>query len=219
MSKWLLGLAIGLCGACGAALAADYRVEATKDTPPAELAPDVVAQISPTGYKVFQGEKRVVCEIWLAKKWATKSDGQAAENILYPFQIGSLMGVLRFPRKGADFRGQDIAAGVYTLRYADQPVDGNHVGTFATRDFLLMVPAAADQSPATIPEMDLFKASAQSAESTHPAIMPLVKSDATDAPAMRHIEENDWWAVRLSGQDAQNKKRALEAIVAGKAAE
>ena len=129
-----------------------------------------------------------------------KSDGQPADTILYPFEVGVLMGVLRFPRKGADFRGQDIASGVYTLRYANQPVDGNHVGTFDTRDFLLMVPASADQSPATIPEMDLFKTSAESAESTHPAIMPLVKPDAADAPAMRHVEEQDWWAVRLSGQ-------------------
>jgi hypothetical protein len=219
MSKWLAGLAIGLCVASGAARGAEYRVEASKDAPPAALASEVAAQILPTGYKVFEGEKRVVCEIWLAKQWAVKADAQPIESVIYPFEVGSLMGVLRFPRKGADFRGQDIAAGVYTLRYADQPVDGNHVGTFETRDFLLMVPAAADRSPATIAEMDLFKASATSAESSHPAIMPLVKSEAADAPALEHIEAHDWWAVRLANKDAQGKKRTLELIVVGKSAE
>ena len=104
------------------------------------------------------------------------------------------MGVLRFPRKGADFRGQEIAAGAYTLRYGDQPVDGNHVGTFDTRDFLLLLPAGADESPAALAEADLFEKSAQAAGSTHPAILPLVKPAGDGAkPTLRHIEEKEWW--------------------------
>jgi hypothetical protein len=203
-----------------AAWAADYRVEATKGgLPTADLAADVAARISSEGLKVIQGEKRVVCEIWPAKKWALKADFKASDTIKYPFEVGELMGVLKFPRKSADFRGQDIAAGTYTLRYADQPVDGNHVGTFETRDFLLLVPASADQSPDPIAEMDLFKTSATSAESSHPAIMPLIKTDASDAPAVHEIEGHEWWALRFAGQDSQGKKHVLELIVAGKAAE
>jgi hypothetical protein len=218
MSKWLAALALVLVWNASS-LSADYRVEATSDPPPSELAADVVAQLAPKGYKVIQGEKRVVCEVWPAKSWKVKADFHPSDTILYPFEVGELIGALRFPRKGADFRGQDIAAGVYTLRYGNQPVDGNHVGTFDTRDFLLMVPAADDQSPATVAEADLFKESAQSAGSTHPAIMPLLKPEKPGPAALRHVEEKEWWALHVPGKDSKGGDQSVELIVVGKAAE
>jgi hypothetical protein len=219
MARWLAMSAALVLLATTSGLAADYRVEPTKDESPAgELSADIVAQLSPTaGFKVMQGEKRTVCEIWPAKKWSLRSDFKPSDTILFPLTSGSLVGAIRFGRKAADFRGQDIAAGVYTLRYANQPVDGNHVGTFPTRDFLLALPAADDQSAAPIAEMDLFKLSAKTTESTHPAIVPLVKPEALEPlPGMRHFEEQDWWAARFSDTDA---KVVLELIVVGKAAE
>jgi hypothetical protein len=204
---------------CGpsAVLADDYRVEAASGpAPAADLSADVAAQLSPAGFKVIQGPKKVVCEIWPAKQWMTKADAKLAEGVIYPLEIGQLIGVLRFPRKGADFRGQEIPAGVYTLRYGNQPVDGNHVGTFETRDFLLLLPARTDQSPQPIAEADLFKTSAQSAESSHPAIMPLVKAEEGDAPAIHQLDGHEWWAVRFVG-NSKAGKLPLELIVAGKA--
>ena len=43
-----------------------------------------------------------------------------------------------------DFRGQEIKKGVYTLRYGQQPEDGNHIGTSELADFLLAIPAGVD---------------------------------------------------------------------------
>ncbi len=200
------------------ALAAEYRVETIKEAPGGQLSAEIASQLSPTGFKVLLGEKRVVCEIWPAKQWTAKADFEASETVLFPLEPGTLVGALRFARAGADFRGQEIPAGVYTLRYANQPVDGNHVGTFETRDFLLMLPASADQSPGPMAEMDLLETSAKSAESTHPAIMPLVKAAPGAAPALRHLEDQDWWTLRLAGKDAKGGKLSLELIVVGKAA-
>ncbi len=143
---------------------------------------------------------------------------QKSETITYPLTPGSLVGVLRFVKRGADFRGQEIPSGIYTLRYADQPVDGNHVGTFETRDFLLMTPAKIDQSAAPVAEMDLFKNSAKAADSGHPAIMPLVQAEAGDVPGLRHLEDQDWWTARFAakvpkGGDAATGKLPLELIV------
>jgi hypothetical protein len=218
MNRWFAAAAVILF-ASATAHGADYRVEATSDPPPSELAADVVAQLAPKGLKVIQGEKRVVCEVWPAKSWKVKGDFKPSDTILYPFEVGELIGALRFPRKGADFRGQDIASGVYTLRYGNQPVDGNHVGTFDTRDFLLMVPSGDDQSPATIAEADLFKESAESAGSTHPAIMPLLKPEKPGPAALRHVEEKDWWALHVPGKDSKGGDQSVELIVVGKAAE
>ena len=205
----------------GPLLAQEYRIEPFEAVPPPDaLSGQVAAALSGSGFKVMQGEKRAVCEIWIAKQWDVNPDFTPSATVLYPLKLGSLVGALRFARKGADFRGQEIASGVYTLRYGNQPVDGNHVGTFDTRDFLLMVPASGDTSPAAIAEMDLFKSSAESAGSTHPAIMPLVKPDAAgELPALRHLEEQEWWTARFGGEGADGKKVVLEVVVVGKAAE
>lgn len=219
-TKWSVLPVVLLLMMPGAALAADYRVEAFEAAPPEELAPQIVAQISSTGFKVIKGKSRTVCEIWPAKQWELTEGFTPTPMILYGLKPGSLVGALRFPRKGADFRDQEIASGAYTLRYGNQPVDGNHVGTFATRDFLLMVPAADDKSPDTIGDEDLFAESAESAGSSHPAILPLVKADGDgDLPAIRHMEEQDWWTVRFGGKGSGGEKAVLELIVVGLADE
>jgi hypothetical protein len=215
MTKWLAAIcAILILGQT--ALAADeYKVEKLDDGPPADvLSAEVVAKLAPTGHKVVAADGKTVCEIWLAKQLDVKPNFEPTLTILYPLRSGSLVGALRFPQKGSDFRGQEIASGVYTLRYADQPEDGNHIGTFETRDFLLMLPAAADRDPKTLEGDDFFATSAEAAGSTHPAIIPLLKPRAGDAPAMRHVEDMEWWVLRLPAG-----KQTLELVVEGKAAE
>ena len=55
-----------------------------------------------------------------------------------------MLGALRFPGEGHDYRDQTIAKGVYTLRYGLQPVNGDHLGVSTYRDYALLVPAAKD---------------------------------------------------------------------------
>jgi hypothetical protein len=220
MTRWLAVLAAVLIWG-PATLAADgYKVEKLEDGPPADdLSAEVVAKLAPTGHKVLDEGGKTVCEIWLAQQLAVKADFEPTLTINYPLESGSLVGALNFPRKGSDFRGQDIGKGAYTLRYGNQPVDGNHVGTFETRDFLLMLPAASDRDPKMLEGTDFFTTSAEAAESTHPAIIPMLKPQAGEAPAVRHVEEMEWWVLQLAGSDAQGGKQPLELVVAGKAAE
>jgi hypothetical protein len=217
MTKWLAAVAAMVLWSSMALAADEYRIEKLEDGPPADdLAAEVIEKLQPTGFKVVNGDNKSVAEIWLAKELAVKDGFEPTLSILYPLETGSLVGALRFPLKGSDFRGQEIARGTYTLRYGQQPVDGNHVGTFDTQDFLLLLPAASDRDPATLPGTDFFATSAEAAGSTHPAIMPLLKPTEGDAPALRHIEEAEWWAARLPGNGG---KVPLELIVVGKAAE
>jgi hypothetical protein len=218
--QWLILLGMFLLCSVPSTRAADYRVELLKSPAPADdLPPEIASQLAPTGFKVLQGEKRTLCEIWPSKSWAVNAGFQPSDSVLYPLNVGEFIGVLRFPRKGADFRGQDIASGLYTLRYGNQPVDGNHAGTSPTRDFLLVLPASADPSPKPLTDKEMFKISAQSAESSHPAILSLVKAEADgDLPSMRHLEEHDQWTVRFAGNGAASKV-ILELIVVGRAAE
>jgi hypothetical protein len=220
MTSWLAALVAVFLSGTTVLAAGGYRVEKLPDGPPADdLAAEVVAALSTTGYKVLDADGKPMLNVWLAKEVATNADFQPTLEILYPVTSGSLVGAVNFPRKGADFRGQEIARGTYTLRYANQPQDGNHVGTFETRDFLLMLPAASDRDPKTLAGDDFFATSAEAAQSTHPAIIPLLKPGEGAAPAMRHVEEVEWWVLKLEGAAAKGAKQPLELVVVGKAAE
>jgi hypothetical protein len=204
------------------AAAQEYHVAKLESAPPADaLAPEIATLLSPTGLKIGQGDSRVVCEVWLCKEWSIAADAKTTAEIQFPFTPGQVLGVCRFPRKASDFRDQEVPAGVYVLRYAQQPVDGNHVGTFPTRDFAALLPAAKDRSAGPLDYKMLTTLAKETTGTAHPAIRPLLKP-AADAPAVRSDEEKQWTMVRLVGKTkagAAVQELAMELVVAGVAAE
>jgi len=205
--------------------AAEHRAQPLKEAAPADvLAKEIQAQLADEGFRVLRGTKRVVCDIWPAKEWPLAADFKPTGELLYPFRVGQFLGVLRFKYKSPDFRDQSIPAGVYTMRYAQQPVDGNHVGTSPTRDFVLLVRAEDDKTVAPIEYKKLAELSKTAAESSHPALLPLRKVDkpADKPPAMHHDEEHDWWVLEFAGTGRAGEKTAslnVRLLVAGVAAE
>ena len=72
---------------------------------------------------------------------------QVAGGLTYrEIQPTTVVGAVRFPQAWSDYRKQKIPAGVYTLRLAVQPENGDHMGTAPYNDFLLLSPAAKDTS-------------------------------------------------------------------------
>lgn len=215
--------AAALLVASSAALAADYAVAPLMQGPPKGVATEIAKLLAPAGLKVTSSN-RTVCEIWLLKQWPAKEGFKPSTSILYPFEMGELLGVIRFPRKAGDFRGQEIPSGVYTLRYALQPEDGNHVGTSETRDFLLMLPVTADTTAKVLDKEALFKLSKEVAQTPHPAMLSLLpaKGEADAMPAMEHDETRELWSVRVAGKAAAGGKttdQMIQLVVVGKAAE
>jgi hypothetical protein len=215
-------LALLLCAA--QACAQDYRVETLSSPPPAEgVAPAILEQVTDTGFKVIKGKNRTVCEIWPAKEWSVKADFSPDITILYPFEMGELIGLVRYPRKGEDFRGQEIGSGVYTMRYSLQPVDGNHVGTSDTRDFIALLPADKDSDPKPLDKDALFKLSREASSTTHPAILALLTAgDSESLPAIVHNESRELWSLRFANQAKagdQASKLVVELVLIGKAPE
>lgn len=201
-----------------------YRIEAIAEAAPADaLAEEVAAALGSSGVKIVKGESRTVAEFWFCKTWPAKEGFKATDAVAYPFAQGQLIGVVRFRNRGSDFRDQKIAKGVYTLRYAYQPEDGNHVGTSPTRDFLLLVAADVDKSakPADLPA--LVEQSAAAAESKHPAMFALKAAKGDGAmPTLAHDEAADLWIATVAGKtDAGGKTAALPVgiVVVGHAEE
>jgi hypothetical protein len=198
-STWLLGPIVTLAVAV-ASHAASFRVEALPEGPPADdLSPAVRAQLDSTGVRVIRGAKTVLCDFWFCKDLATADDFKPTGQQHYPFREGQLIGAVRFARSGSDFREQELVEDVYTLRFALMPEDGNHIGVFPTRDFLLLVCARDDAEPAVIEDLEeLNELSMEAAQASHPAMFPLLQvlEGGDGMPRMRHNEEQDWWIVR-----------------------
>ena len=177
-----------------------YKVEVLKEGPPAALAGEFKEALSGSGYRVVDDQGKSYAEFWLRKAVpATKKPAGPEGAILFPVLAeGELLGALRFPGEGHDYRDQTIAKGIYTLRYGLQPVNGDHLGVSTFRDYVLLVPAAKDKSVADLPPKRLEQQSAESAGTSHPAVLMLLAAPAgsTAEPAMVHDETlNTWGAV------------------------
>ena len=220
----ILVVFIALAALAGTAAAQEYHVAKVEAAAPADdLSPEVAALLQPTGFKLVKGESRTVCEIWLCKEWPISADAKTTAEVITPLTPGQLIGVIRYPRKASDFRDQEIPAGVYTLRYGQQPVDGAHVGTSPTRDFLIASPAASDKNPAPLDYKALVAAGKETTGASHPAILSLQRpGQAAEPLSVREEAELEWTIVRFTGKTKAGdavKDLPLEAVLVGVAKE
>ena len=220
----ILTMAAIVCCVCLPSVAQEYRAAKIETAAPADaLSPEIAALLEPAGFKLMKGESRTVCEIWLCKEWPVAADAKTGNDVINPLTAGQLIGVIRYPRKAADFRDQEIPAGIYTLRYGQQPVDGAHVGTSPTRDFLIASPAEKDQSPAVLDYKALVAAGKEASGTSHPAILSLQRpGDSKEPLAVREDAEKEWTIVRFTGHAKAGgtmKDLALEAVLVGVAKE
>jgi hypothetical protein len=90
----------------------------------------------------------------------------------------------------SDYRGQRLAAGLYTLRYQTLPQDGNHMGVAPNPDFLLASPTANDSRPdESYVSKKLVALSTKSTGMNHPAVIAL--ESAGEAGTIAKDERGD----------------------------
>ncbi len=195
----------------------DYRIESVNEPASADgLAPAIAAELSQQAVRVYR-RGRPLFDIWLCRQLSVPSL-QVPADVLFPFQPGQLVGVIRVHRKTTDIRSQDIEAGTYTLRFGLQPVDGAHVGTSPTRDFLLLLPLARDTQPGLLEYKQLTEWSAEVAGTSHPCLLSLQR--ATGDEPVRQLEDRGWWLVRLElpvVHEGKPHRLAADLVVEGQA--
>lgn len=197
ISIWIL-----LLSTIAGPLAAAQKVE--RIGAPTGVADAVQHAVENKGYRVTL-DGGWSAELWVTNDLKTgKNDAPAA---LYPeLTNGEFVGVVTFSQAMTDYRGQNIPAGTYTLRYQALPQDGNHLGVAPNPDFLLAIPAANDSSPdATYPYKKLVALSAKSTATNHPAVLAL---DSAGAPStITKNERNDTvFSVALPSQQGTAEK-------------
>lgn len=166
------------------AATAQANVESVVAAPSASEA--VIKAVSDHALRVNTAGNTV--QLWPAK--AVTGEANAADGALYPdLPRGAFAGVIQFSSEAADFRGQKIPAGTYTLRYAVLPSDGNHLGVAPSPDFFLLVPTANDTNPDTVlPYQRLVRLSGRAAGTNHPAAFSLTAA-AKKSPSMNTNEK------------------------------
>ena len=199
-AQYLAGFAIvALLCLSSAAAAQDYKAAAGAVPVPPEISAPVRALLSPASISVT-GPSGPFCEIWLRAGIPAAAQTNSALGVTYGQLVdGSLVGAIHFDAAVKDFRNQTIQPGTYVLRYALQPVDGNHQGVSDYRDFLLLTPAAADTSAANLADKDLYALSRKASGAGHPSVWSLVPADSapTLLPGVAHDTSDDFWVLYL----------------------
>jgi hypothetical protein len=201
------GLLAVLVTACGFFLAGfasaqtpSYKVEKSSAPPPTELSAAVRDALAPDELRV-NAANGVFCEIWLRKSVSPAASPAKEFGVTFgQIPEGTLVAALRLSHETQDYRNQTIPAGVYTLRYALIPVDGNHLGIAAQRDFLLLGPATKDSDPAALTRDQTLDLSRAASGTGHPSVWSLGPPDsgAGTLPSVAHQQGNDTWALAFN---------------------
>lgn len=177
---------------CLASLAQAGKVESLGSLTISGVPAAITQVLDSQGQSLKIADGTSLCNIWLRKSVPVRTTKDS--GALYPQLAESiLVGVISFPQAVTDFRGQPIASGTYTLRYALMPDDGNHLGVAPDRDFLLLVRAVDDPDPAAVFKFaDLVGLSKKAAGSNHPGVFSLTQPGATSATALTKNAEDHW---------------------------
>ena len=152
-----------------------------KVAPPDALAPAVRKLLDEQALVVRDGDAELLA-VWFRTEIPAKATAEQIKNGLTYREIpeGALVGAIRFPEKFTDFRKQEIAAGVYTLRFMVQPDIGDHTGTAPHADFCLMCQAAKDKTPDDMEPKKVIEVSSLVNEGRHPAVLLLWPNNGKD---------------------------------------
>jgi hypothetical protein len=178
----------------GMAYGQTYKVENAGAPPAADLPKPLQDTLESQGARVVNDQGATLLEVWLPKTVPTSSTASGSSDFLYgSLSEGVFLGVLHFPAQGADFRGQAIKPGFYTLRYGLIPQDGNHMGVNPTRDVLVLCPVAADSDLGRALKFDdLVKLGRQSSGTPHPGVLVGVPVNGDSFPAVLKDDQGRW---------------------------
>ncbi len=217
----LLLLSLAVLSLTVTATGQEYTVEMFAAPAPEELAPAVRESLSHHAVRVL-GPKGPFCDIWLRDPVPVKAGAAMQLGIAYnQLRQGSLLGAIHFHREVTGYRKQRVQPGVYTLRYALHPVDGNHMGVAPQRDFLLLAPADDDRTTEALPFDELMNLSHKVTGTPHPSVWSLVEpeDDPDSLPALIHWEEENLWMLYLKAQAGEGVEFPLALVIVGYAPE
>ena len=159
---------------------------------PQDFSEAVRDALSPDGHTVSIAGKPTAT-MWFREELPQTNTAEPDLGVSFGTLLESvLVGVVTLDSRWTDYKGNSISEGHYTMRYAVQPADGNHMGVSIYRDYLLLIPAAGDADPAaefthdTVVEMSMKGL-------THPSVLALFPVwESVSAPALQKNDMDQW---------------------------
>jgi hypothetical protein len=176
-------LALNLTNLC----AAELTVRVADKEPPKDLDASIRAVLQQKAVQLMDGDK-AVWEFWLVGELPLQAKPASLAKALDALKQPALIGAVSVPKAMRDYRDDELAAGIYTMRFALQPQDGNHLGTAEFSYFAALTPAKLDTKPDGIADYKaLVKASSKETSTDHPLILSLrpAGAEAGDAPTLQ----------------------------------
>jgi hypothetical protein len=174
------------------------------------LSESIRGSLEKSGYRVLAPDGSLQCEIWFRDGLPVEEKSEAA-GAVYRLAESELIGVIRFTKSMVDFHGQQTKPGIYTMRYELLPDDGYHLGAAPTRDFVLLLPGAADKdATAHYKFSELLSLSTQASGTSHPVPLALISTSETTFPAL--TESHEGWhvlSVKLKSQTGDSLPFAI----------
>src|SRR5207253_1684625 len=130
-------LVVVLAAAAGPAAAAKYSIKTTAAPAPKELKESFRKLLSDQDIQLLDEKGTAIGDVWLRKDVPVKAAAdQLKKGLAYKdLEETTVLGVVRFNQPVTDYRKQRIKPGLYTLRFALQPQDGDHMGTAPYNEF------------------------------------------------------------------------------------
>jgi hypothetical protein len=179
---------------------------------PAELAPPVAAALSTDVVTVTTGTAKL--EFWWVKSLPLRGGASGAAS-WSDVPDGSLVGVLRLGANWTDIRGFTVRPGVYTLRFALQPQNGDHVGVSPNREFLLPAPAADDVTVDPVGYDGAVALAKKSSRRAHPASISIDPPISTGKPLSAATNDLGHQVVIVSVATSAGKPLTFGVVVQG----
>lgn len=165
------------------ASAADLTLKTVPAEPIDGVAPAIQSALGTEKIQLV-GSDGPVYEVVLCKGIALKGAPEELRTAMKQVAQGTLLGVLVVHKDERDYRDDDIVAGTYTMRFALQPQDGDHLGSAEFPYFALLIPAAMDTKVDGIMGYDhVTEASKEDTATEHPVVVSLRPGDTAEATA------------------------------------
>jgi hypothetical protein len=159
------------------AIFAEYKLEKAAALP-ADLDPAIAKMLNTEGSRLTDAAGKPIVEIFLRSTAPTGAKSTEDAVSLPTLVHGALVGVMHFPARWNDRRGQTIKPGLYTMRYSMYPINGDHQGAAPQRDFFVLTPIAEDKDPNATPNFDtLMNMSRKASGTPHPAVFSVWKAE------------------------------------------
>ncbi len=207
----IFGCAVSAVGLCAAPLQPPTITTAAVSAP-AELAAPVAAALSPNAVTVTTGTTKL--EFWWLKSLPLRPGATGAPSWA-DVADGALVGAMRLSANWSEIRGYTIRPGVYTLRFALQPQNGDHMGISPAREFLLPAPAAEDVAVDPVGYDRAVAMASKSSRRAHPASISIDPAVSTATALSATTNDLGHQVVIVSVQTSAGTPLTFGVVVAG----